>query len=129
MDEECPVDHHEREAHCLNLAARHVWHLCDGRTSPVEMARQLGGEREQAEAVVGLALEQLASRHLIDDFVPPFSETKCRGRRSALRRMAAALLPVVASLAVPSPASAASAVAMPSCTNDGQCASLISNMG
>jgi PqqD family protein of HPr-rel-A system len=57
--------------HVLNDSARAIWELCDGKTSPEEMAAAIseltGIEREDSEADVGAALGELRSLGLVED--------------------------------------------------------------
>jgi hypothetical protein len=60
-------DLRHNQAHCLNRIAALVWKHCDGTKSVAELADLLPGEMDPryAEAVVRLALEQLARRQLL----------------------------------------------------------------
>src|SRR5262249_40376313 len=87
------------KAHCLNATAALVWRSCDGRTSVADLAqivlREIGAA--DAVAVVTLALEQLANRHLLD-LAPARLPSEARlSRRDALSRPAATavVLPLV----------------------------------
>jgi hypothetical protein len=101
-DETLVYDHERHKAHCLNAAAALVWKHCDGETSLEDleelMRRELG--IEQASALVALALEQLARRHLLEDPQPPSRGEARASRREALRQLAlAAALPVILTIA------------------------------
>jgi hypothetical protein len=103
-DETLVFDHEHSKAHCLNPIASRVWKACDGRTSLAKLARRL----ELPEAAVGLALEQLDRRHLLQSSVRNLSAEKRRSRRDLLRKIALAALPVIMTITVPRAAQAAS---------------------
>jgi len=95
------------EAHALNQSAAVVYELCDGKTSAVQMATEI--QRRTGlpadEEIVNLALAELADAGLVvlDGPEPPAAPT----RRSLLRRFAltgaaAAMLPVVETIVLPS---------------------------
>jgi hypothetical protein len=86
-------DRLRHRAHCLNATAALVWHYCDGTRSVDELARIVRLEL----AVVTLALEQLARRHLLDETPPPLPPAERLSRRDALKKLAvtAAVLPLV----------------------------------
>lgn len=96
--------------HCLNSTAAAVWQLCDGKSSPRQMAAELSRQFSAPveERVVQLALGQLADANLLverDVIVESLS------RRLAIRRMgiaAAIALPLITSIVAPTPAHAAS---------------------
>lgn len=118
------------KAHCLNRTAALVWKRCDGHTASAELAAVLGRElgKPVPEAVIELAVEQLARRSLLETPVAAASEAARRSRRDVLRKFAgvAAALPVVMTLMVP----AASAQVSPrQCVSNGDCASLNGNNG
>jgi hypothetical protein len=62
-------DRRANKAHCLNAVTALVWRHCDGRTDAATLAglvrRELGVE--QPEAAIGLALEQLGRRGLLEE--------------------------------------------------------------
>ena len=68
LDETLLYDHQRHKGHCLNATAALVWRHCDGNTSVEELTRIVAQEMgiAQAAQVVGLALEQLGRRHLLD---------------------------------------------------------------
>lgn len=106
------LDSHQ--AHCLNHTAALVFLRSDGVHTVGDLARELGTETGMPsdEGVVRLALRQLASAGLLDPGGPrdPGARLETSSRREALKQVglgAAALLPVVTSLLVPSPAEAA----------------------
>ncbi len=110
----CIYDWQRLEVHTLNPTAATVWQLCDGHTSPQQIAGQIQGDLApaQAEALVELTLQQLTESHLLTD--GPAAPTSIPGisRRELLKGLgiAAAILPVVASIAAPAPAAAQSRV-------------------
>ncbi|HKO43229.1 MAG TPA: PqqD family protein [Pyrinomonadaceae bacterium] len=140
-DEVLVYDQVHEEAHCLNKQAAAVWRLCDGRTTPVEIAKKLKlyGENKEAsgivtervdEDIVYLALAELHHRHLLE--VPRDIETwpnKFMGipRREAIRRIglgAAIAIPIITSMTVPTAVEAAvSCKAQCSPCSAGQCCS------
>src|SRR4030095_5689768 len=74
------------KAHCLNQSAAAIWRLCDGQTTPAQIAKKLEKELGTPdERVIWLALEELGKQHLLDERVrwpaalPPLS------RREAIR--------------------------------------------
>ncbi len=94
-------------AYCLNRTAAEVWQLCDGRRDVAALARRLaaGTETPPNQELVRLALERLTRARLLmpqRDAAPPGPSVS---RREMIRRAGvAALLPVVASVVVPSAA-------------------------
>jgi coenzyme PQQ synthesis protein D (PqqD) len=100
-EETLVYDQDRHKAHCLNATAREVWRHCDGQTSVDELARIVALETgiASASAVVGLALEQLARRHLLE--AAPEAATDRVSRREALKKLAvgAALLPLIMTVA------------------------------
>jgi hypothetical protein len=95
-------DQRRQKAHCLNETSAFVWKHCDGQTSISELAA-LFAEAEHGpaeEPVIRLALDQLASRHLLDadSNLPRLSVNL--SRRTAIRAIVAAvvLLPLVTSV-------------------------------
>jgi len=98
-------------AFCLNPTVASVWKSCESRTSPEEARRRLERElgRKVPDDVVWLALDQLRRTGLLAE--PAVAAPRHPSRRQVLRRIGvagAALLPVVASLAVPPAVAAAS---------------------
>ncbi len=113
-DELVVYDLERHRAHCLNPTAAAVFRLADGTRTPGEIASALGheGDPDQGEAVVRLALEQLAELGLVDGGGATVEDDSAvQARRQALRRLgagAALLLPAVVSMIAPTPAAAAS---------------------
>jgi hypothetical protein len=112
--------------HCLNSTAAATWKLCDGNSSPSQIARTLSRQFSARvdEAVVLFALDQLADAHLL---VEPEVSIERLSRRVAIRRIgiaAAIALPLVTSIVAPTPAQAASCLHnLQPCTSNGQCCS------
>jgi len=97
-------DQVRKRAHRLNETAAKVWARLDGRTTPSEIAADLGVD----ESVVELAIDDLSYAGLLES-----SEPLSVSRRAALNRVAGAaaigfLLPVVTSIAAPFAAQAQS---------------------
>lgn len=114
------LDRHQ--AHCLNGTAASVFRGADGTRSLDELGTLLGDEfdRAEREAAVRMALDQLASAHLLDPH-SPVEPALAFSRRGALRRAglgAALLLPAIASVVAPTPAEAAA-----SCVTSTDCPS------
>jgi hypothetical protein len=127
LDDEVVIyDPKRHKGHCLNPTAAAVWKLCDGKSSPAQIAgalsRQLSARVDQR--VVQLALQQLADAHLL---VKANEKIESPSRRVAIRRIgiaAAVALPLVTSIVAPTPAHAASC--FPNghpCSSPAQCCS------
>ena len=106
-------DTERHEAHCLNRSAALVWEQCDGMTPPAAMAPKLatvlGGAID--EDIVGHALDQLATFHLLEAESPARAPSERISRRDLIQRLglaASVVLPLVSSIAAPSPSQAAS---------------------
>src|SRR5260370_265842 len=102
-------------AHCLNQTAAFVWQRCDGRTSTVEIARSLGKKVNAPvdEKVVWFAIDQLGRNHLMGSLPVPRQSVAGLNRLEMVRVLgipAAAAVPVVASLAAPTPPPATTSV-------------------
>jgi hypothetical protein len=122
-DELCLYDWQRKEVHALNSIAAKVWQLCDGRTSPAQIATQLLSElpaelnAKQVEELVWMSLYQLEKAHLLAE---PIASAHLAGPRSISRRQFLKLmgglaggvivLPVVTSILAPTPVMAQSAV-------------------
>jgi len=116
-DELCLYDWERKQVHALNPTAALVWQLCDGQTSPAQMAAQLRTQLRaeldmpQAEALVWSSLQQLEQAHLLDDELTPPAGRSFLTRRQMLKMgVAVALLPVISSILAPSPVEAQSPV-------------------
>jgi hypothetical protein len=129
-DETLVYDRFTHRAHCLNRTASLVFHGCDGRTSPTELARVMGSElgcppEAVGAGVVDLALERLGEAGLLED--GPLNEGRPRvgapSRREALRTLgAAAALPAVLSILAPTPADAQTCIPRDgTCSSSAQC--------
>jgi hypothetical protein len=127
-DETLVYDLDRDTAHCLNASATAIWHLCDGRRSPAQIAKDLPSPFGPVdESVIWLALEQLAKDHLLEARVS-WPETLPRmTRREAVRRIgigAAITIPLVTSIIAPTPAQAATCLTHCSpCSTGTQCCS------
>ena len=91
-DEASVYDWARAEVHALNPTAARVWRLCDGATSPEAIAAVLRVEMgiPEAEAVVDLALAQLARVHLLELPVESRGDRPATTRRWLLGRGLAA---------------------------------------
>jgi hypothetical protein len=103
---------YDLEAHkafCLNETASAIWKACDGKTTVSATARRLGAATESQ--VVLLGLRYLARAGLLEERPAWLSEQQGITRRDVLRTLsksAVVLLPVIATLTVPSAAQAVS---------------------
>jgi hypothetical protein len=70
-DEVVIYDLESNQAHCLNQASGFVWRRCDGRTSVAKLTKMLGDQMQTNvnEEVVWLALDQLASYDLLQEYI------------------------------------------------------------
>ena len=124
-------DRDRDKAHCLNLSAAAVWKHCDGQSTPAQIAVLLQDEFGTAldEKFVWVALQQLGRDHLLERVMEWPKTIPHLSRREAVRRIglgAAIALPVVISIAVPSPTQAASCRPSGSvCNTSSQCCSSI----
>jgi hypothetical protein len=104
-DETLVFDHQRNKAHCLNQTVALVWRHCDGQTDVAELTRLLHQSLgvPAGEAVVGLALEQLGSRHLLVEAVEPLAGSARLSRREALKKLAlaAVAMPLVMTVTAP----------------------------
>ena len=121
IDETLVYDVEGHRAHCLNRTAALVWGLCDGETTVSRIAEKMG-ERLSArvpEAVVQLALDQLADRGLLASVdICPTPAANHVSRRAMMRRLglaAAVALPLVTSIISPTPVMAQSPCNETSC--------------
>ena len=106
-DELSIYDWQRLQMHSLNPTAAQVWQMCDGHTSPQEMAARLG--TPQAEVVVWHSLDELTKAHLLQNEVEKPVWYQTTSRRQFIKLGAAVALPVIVSVAVPTPVMAASA--------------------
>lgn len=123
-------DRDSHQAHCLNRTAALVFRNADGRRTVGDLARLLATDTgtQVDQDVVRATLDRLREASLLEAYaddpgprvVAPAGTAPADGsRREMLRRVglgAAALLPVVTSILVPSPAEAAQ-----SCVPAAQC--------
>lgn len=120
-------DRNNDEAFCLNQTAALVWAHCDGETTVAKMTQLLEVEAKApvGEEVVWFTLEQLRKSRLLDgSFQGP--EQMNLSRRLLVKRLgiAAAVLPVIMSIAAPAAAQAASCGANGAlCGSDSDCCS------
>ena len=125
-DEVLVYDPQNNVGHCLNSTAAAAWKLCDGNSSPSQIARTLSRQfcALVDESVVLLALDRLADAHLL---VAPEVRVERPSRRVVIRRIgiaAAIALPLVTSIVAPTPAEAASCFPDGhACTSPAQCCS------
>lgn len=124
-DEVLVYDAGRHRAHCLNRTAALVWRSCDGRTPISAIAERVSRRLSApvAEDVVWLALDQLAESDLLStaDAAPRPAPPGRVSRRVMLRRLGAAAavaLPLVTSVASPTPAQAQSSAL---CNDDTEC--------
>ena len=106
-DEILAVKKASLEAHALNESASVVYELCDGKSSVAEMAAEI--QRRTGlpadEEIVNLALAELADAGLVvlDNAEPsPAPTRRSLLRRFALTGAAAAMLPIVETIVLPS---------------------------
>ena len=124
------------KAHCLNETAARVWKYCDGETSISAIAKRINEQKAFGgdERVVWLALEQLEKFDLLEASPkrPAFLAGVNRRRLMKDVGLAALALPLIMSIAAPTPAQSASvcAAAPPSqkptgcpCGGNGNCLS------
>ena len=114
-DELVVYDRECRRAHRLNRAAALIWRHCDGKRTLADLTALLQRELKipANEAVACLALEQLAGARLLQERLMPKMNATAISRRQLIRQLGLAgglmiLLPVVTSIAAPTPAMAAS---------------------
>lgn len=110
--EVCVYDWERKQVHALNPMAAFVFGQCDGQTSPAQIAARLQSEFNTAngEELVWMSLARLEKARLLEQKVVAPSGAKVLTRRQMLQAIGvgAALLPVVASMAAPSPIQAQS---------------------
>ena len=95
-------------AHALAAEAASVWGRCDGTRSPAEIARELGMEGDRVDS----AISELGRCGLLE---APSQAPPRFSRREAGAKLgkAAVLGPLIVSLAIPTPAAAASPTTCP----------------
>jgi len=116
LDETLVYDLKRHKGHRLNRTAAAIWRRCDGQTTVAEMAASLPELGLPADAeLVRYTLARLEGVHLLHERVTPRLRKPTISRREILSKLAqggsvALLLPVVSSIAAPTPAMAASPV-------------------
>jgi hypothetical protein len=108
-------DVERHRVHSLNQTAALIWRRCDGQTAIPELANRLQEELgiPGDEALVWLALDRLGKAHLLRERpVHPTDSSRC-SRREVIRKLsragvAAAVVPLVASISSPAAEAAAS---------------------
>jgi hypothetical protein len=117
-DETVIYDLAAHRAHRLDPIASRVWTQCDGTREIPQVAaaagQSSGGHLD--EALVAVAIEELAAAGLMEGDLPP--RTSELSRRSLFQRLGIAsaavlVLPLVTSIVTPKPAAAQSAVPPP----------------
>lgn len=100
-DEVLLYDERTHHAHALNPTAAAVWRGLDGKRSTADLSKSVGGDltAAQRERLVGLTLEDLSKRGLLDR-PRPAVRPKGMTRRQILRGLAAAgaIAPVIATI-------------------------------
>jgi hypothetical protein len=99
------------KAHCLNHTAATIWSLCDGVSTPAEIAKKMARQTGQpiTEKFVWLGLEQLERNRLLAEKIEVRRAARV-SRRQAMRSIGlgiAVALPTVISITAPAPAQAA----------------------
>ncbi len=112
-DEVLVYDPAARRASCLNSFAAEVLERCDGRRSASDITRELPF-KDVDERMVWLALADLQKAQLLQDRISiPFDADGRTNRRDLLKRIGlgtAVAVPIVAGLALPAAAQAATCV-------------------
>jgi hypothetical protein len=113
-------DQQRQQAHRLNQTAAAVWRHCDGRRTVADLAAVL---RRQVNAVadedmVCVALDRLEAAHLLRGPLQRSAAEARLSRRQMVRKVGllgalTALMPLVVTLTVPTPAQAQSAPVQP----------------
>lgn len=123
-------DRDRNQATCLNSFAAQVWSRCDGATLPAAIAQEIAKNTADSidERAVWLALAQLGRSQLLDEPCKVPAWVLGGGSRRALLRTlavgAAAAVPVVTSIVVPTVADAASGLPTGApCASHADCAS------
>ena len=109
-DEVLVYDLDRHEAHCLDRTSAAIWRRCDGRSTPAQIAKGLGGELSSLDAdLVWVALQRLDKAHLLEQRLPK-GHSPALPRRELLKRVAAVGGLSVLSITVPTPALAATCI-------------------
>lgn len=137
QDEVLIYDLDNEQASCLNSTAALVWKFSDGKSSVQEiaerMSEQLGSPVDAR--VVWYALEQLDRKHLLSAPLKTRTASGYMTRRDFLVKAgvvgAAVAIPVIISIATPSPALAAVSckASGAACTTNAQCCTGLCNNG
>ncbi|MCW5853471.1 MAG: PqqD family protein [Anaerolineae bacterium] len=106
-------DESANQLHTLNPTAAFIWRLCDGRTSVADIAAQFGQAYGVTDAtdIVWTALDQLVQQNLVVTEMERPAWLAGLTRRELMQRVAVGafvMLPLVRSLAAPTPAQAQS---------------------
>jgi hypothetical protein len=130
-DETLVYDSETDRAHCLNATSAFVWRNCDGKRSTRQLAQlmirefQLQMDKNAAEELAHLALDQLYRKRLLDK-ATPIPQVGVVTRRKLVRNLGVALafLPLVTSIISPIAVEAATCRgAGAPCTTSAQCCS------
>ncbi len=117
------------KAFCLNDTLKIVFQACDGKTSFAELRARHG----LTDDLIFLALDELREANLLEDGHVYQSPWAGLSRRDALAKIGVAsvlALPALLSIAVPTPAQAASLLPLlASCSSNSQCASNFCTQG
>lgn len=103
-DEVLIYDQRTDEAHCLTREVAMVWRVCDGRTTPADLAAALDLDKETVEA----AIAELATCSLLNNVAPDGITRREAGMRMAKVGGAVAATPLIYSILAPTPALASS---------------------
>lgn len=114
-------DTETNKAHCLNDSAAFVWASCDGVNTISDIVREFEANSKGTvtEDFVWLAIDQLSSKGLLEAKVEP--KFKGKSRRDVLKTIglvSVAALPIIASLAAPQSALAATSC---NCSTNSNC--------
>ncbi len=102
-DELSVYDWQRLQMHSLNPTAAQVFEMCDGQTSPEQMAAHL--DMPLAEAVVWQSLDELSKANLLQE---PLVSPRGLSRRDFVKLGSTVVLASIVSIVVPRPASALS---------------------
>jgi hypothetical protein len=134
-DELLVYDARTYRGHCLNQTAAAVWTACDGRTTVMEITRDLQQKLKSGidERVVSMALLKLERAGLLLEGTCVPDELRAMSRREAMRKIGiagAVALPVITSILVPTPAHALSCFPLGhACAVNAECCSNICGAG
>lgn len=116
-DELAVYDQERHRAHRLNHSAAVVWRHCDGQRSVDDLTAVLQKEMNPVadHELVLLALDQLNNAHLLETPLARSTEETRLSRRAIVRKVGlvgvlSLLLPVITTIAVPTPAQAQSEI-------------------